>query len=78
MSDKPKFRIGQKVIVSDLRSKERERRPDRCEGPGIVKDLFSPYGRQTAKKDKVPPYFVETADGCTAWYDQDEIKKPSR
>ena len=75
---KPKFRVGQKVIASDLRSREFERPPDRCEGPGIVRDLFSPYGRQTTKKDRTAPYFVETEDGCTAWYDEDELKKLSR
>ena len=72
---KPKFRVGQRVVASDLRSLERGRRPDRCEGVGVVRDLFAPYGRQTAKKDKTPPYFVETPSGCTAWYDEDELKK---
>lgn len=73
---KPKYRVGQKVIATDLRSAEHGRKPDRCEGPGIVRDLFAPYGRQTAKKDKKPPYFVELDGGCTAWYDEDELRKP--
>jgi hypothetical protein len=75
---KPKFRVGQKVVATDGRSKEHGRDPDRHEGVGTVRNLFGRHGRQTAKKDMTAPYFVEFEDGCSAWYDEDELAKPSR
>lgn len=77
MKEKPKFKIGQKVIASDLRSRERDRTPDKHEGSGIIRDLWHPYGRQTPKKDRTAPYYVELTDGFTSWYDEDELKRPS-
>ncbi len=75
---KPKYRVGQKVVVRDLRSAEHGRKPDRCEGAGIVRGLFARHGRQTARRDMTPPYYVELEDGCTAWYDEDEVSTSSR
>jgi hypothetical protein len=75
---KPKYRIGQRVAAKDLRSVEHGRVPDRHEGEGIVRNLFGRHGRQTAKKDMTAPYFVEFEDGCSAWYDEDELEKPAR
>lgn len=71
-------RIGQRVLARDERSRERGRTVDRPEGTGVIRDLYGRHGRQTAKKDKTPPYLVEFPDGASAWYERDEVRPANK
>lgn len=67
------YRVGTRVETVDRGARVHNRRPDKREGVGVVRDHYRPHGKYS--RDKSPPYYVVFDDGESAWYDEDEVER---
>ena len=67
------MRVGAKVRTRDANAVRHSRRPEKPETLGIVVDHF-----RTVENTRTPPYLVKFPDGESAWYDEDEVSKPTK